>query len=169
MFLLYVFSSISWARLCVFIQYHQDCWSCGSSPAAIIWLASNISHFQSPYWLGRKITNVHVIFCKRLTFSEILSGNWFYLFLLKFSFMSKISLEMWSEWWVRFARCTSAIYIMLVSPEFTRYINASHSLCHFPATLHWVQSYLVKTLKHKNTLWPWDRNLDMLNSCGAQC
>ena len=38
MFLLNVFSSISWARLCVFIQYHQDCWSCGSSrPQSYDW------------------------------------------------------------------------------------------------------------------------------------
>ena len=50
MFLLNVFSSISWARLCVFIQYHQDCWSCGSSPPAIIWLASDISHLPFIDW-----------------------------------------------------------------------------------------------------------------------
>ena len=43
-------SSISWARLCVFIQYHQDCWSCGSSPPAIIWLASDISHLPFIDW-----------------------------------------------------------------------------------------------------------------------
>ena len=91
MFLLCVFSSISWAR-CVFIQYHQDCWSCGSSPPAIIWLTSNISHLHLPYsWLGKKVIDFQISLGYQRQHCTILYAKWTFKHFLSLFNCSKIS------------------------------------------------------------------------------